>query len=432
MRIVCVGGGPAGLYFAISAKLRDSAHDITVIERDPPGATYGWGVVYWDNLLDSLYSNDRESARQLRAASALWQEQQFRLCSEQTAYLPGYGYSLGRASMLDILARRAIGLGVDVQYRRDVDDLSVFADADLVVACDGANSRVRQLHGDHFGTTVDTGNNPYIWLGTDKVFDSFVFAFEETPAGWVWFHAYPSSAGISTCIVECTAQTWRGLGLDSLDVEDGVRMLEKIFSTALDGHSLINQSRGVPGRWLRFTQVNNEVWYHDRVVLVGDAAHTTHFTIGSGTRLAILDAIALAQSLYEHPDVPVALQRYDLERREGIREAQAAARSSMAWFEQIDRYTDRDAVEFCFAMAGRGGALRPWRYQRHLANQVPVLRRARRIAHTGRRWYRARRRGEPSSRAVYGMPQRPVLAPVPGNGRTATDRPVAERARPRD
>ena len=213
MKIVCIGAGPGGLYFAISAKLRDAGHDITVIERDPPGATYGWGVVYWEDLLDTLYRNDRESAQRIRAESALWQEQETRLRGTDSAYLGGYGYSINRAPLLEILADRAIGLGVDVQYRRPVEDAAEFTDADLVVVADGANSRIRQQHAEQFGTTVSQGSNPYIWLGTPKVFDKFTFAFEETPAGWIWFHAYPSSEGVSTCIVECTERTWRALGL---------------------------------------------------------------------------------------------------------------------------------------------------------------------------------------------------------------------------
>ena len=400
MRIICAGGGPAALYFAISAKLRDAGHDITVIEGDPAGATYGWGVVYWDNLLDTLYRNDPESARKVRAASTLWQQQQIRL-GDETAYLRGYGYSVGRATLLEILAQRATDLGVHIQYRHAINDLAELEDADLIVAADGAGSRVRQLHGDDFGTRVDIGGNPYIWLGTDKVFDSFVFAFEQTRAGWIWFHAYPSGSGTSTCIVECTPGTWHGLGFDSAANEDSVAMLEKIFSSALDGHALISQSRGEPARWLRFTLVTNKIWYHDNVVLVGDAAHTTHFTIGSGTSLAMLDAIVLAQSLYNH-ERPVALRYYDRQRRDELRTVQAAARSSMAWFERLDCYTDRDAAAFAYAMAGRGGPQPPWRYQGHLATQNPVLRGAMRTIDSGRRWYGARRRGEPLTSARYG------------------------------
>jgi 2-polyprenyl-6-methoxyphenol hydroxylase-like FAD-dependent oxidoreductase len=398
MKIVCIGGGPAGLYFAISAKLRDAGHDITVIERDPPGATYGWGVVYWDDLLDILFRNDRDSARTIRSESVLWQEQRVILRSEQTGYLPGYGYSVGRATLLNVLGKRASELGIDIQYRHEVDDPSTLPDADLVVVCDGANSRARQHHDDHFGSRVDIGGNPYIWLGTDKVFDSFTFAFEQTSAGWIWFHAYPSSAGSSTCIVECTQQTWQALGFDSLNNEDGVGLLEKIFEHALDGRALISQSRSEPARWLRFTQVTNKTWYHDNLVLIGDAAHTTHFTLGSGTRLAMIDAVMLAQSLYEHENLSAALQDYDRRGRAALRPIQAGARTSMAWFERADRYLDReDAVAFTYSMSGRQGGQPPWRYQMHLATQIPALRTALRGSHTARRWYLARRRGEPTA-----------------------------------
>lgn len=394
MKIVCIGGGPAGLYFAISAKLRDAGHDITVVERDQPGATYGWGVVYWDNLLDMLYRNDPESARQLRATSVLWQEQQIRLPGEPTAYLPGYGYSLGRAAMLDILARRATDLGVDVQHHREVGEPAAVNDADLVVVSDGANSRMRAQYADRFGTRTEVGSNPYLWLGTEKVFDSFVFAFEQTCAGWIWFHGYPSGPGMSTCIVECTPRTWQALGFEELSGADTVRLLEKIFATALEGRSLVSRARGESARWLRFTQVTNQCWRHGNVVLVGDAAHTTHFTLGSGTRLAMIDATVLAHCLYEHAELPAALRDYDQQGRAALRPIQAAARTSMAWFERADRYLDHGAVALAYSMSGRHGPQPPWRYQMHLATQIPAVRRARRALSTGRRWYGARRRGE--------------------------------------
>lgn len=184
MRIVCVGGGPAGLYFSISAKLRDAGHEIVVIERDPPEATYGWGVVYWNDLLDILHRNDPESARAVSAHSVLWQDQEIRVHGSRhdgTAYFGGYGYSLGRAALLDILTRRARSLGVDVRHETLADPADL-PDADLIVACDGAGSRIRQSRAEHFGTRIETGRNPYIWLGTDRQFDSFVFDFEETPA----------------------------------------------------------------------------------------------------------------------------------------------------------------------------------------------------------------------------------------------------------
>jgi 2-polyprenyl-6-methoxyphenol hydroxylase-like FAD-dependent oxidoreductase len=430
MKIAVVGGGPGALYFAISAKLRDAGHEITILERDQPGATYGWGVVYWDDLLDTLYLNDSESARKLRAASVLWQQQEVRLRRERTAYYPGYGYSVGRAAMLDILARRASDLGVDIRYRHEVDDLSAFADADVVVGADGASSRVRQLHGG-FGTTTTSGANPYIWLGTDKVFDSFVFAFQETPAGLVWCHAYPSSSGISTFIVECQQRTWDGLGFGTMSSEDGVRTLEKIFADVLGGGSLISESRGRPARWLHFAEVRNAHWYQDNVVLLGDAAHTTHFTIGSGTRLAIIDAIDLAQALYEHPEsVPLALREYEKQRRRPMNRSQAAARSSMAWYEHADRYTDRDGVAFAAAMAARQGPLPPWRHQVHNAEQLAPVRTVHRWYETGRRFYLARKRGEPLRSPAPRSAPEPPAEEVPDQHARATTSWRAQSAEP--
>lgn len=398
MKIVCVGGGPAGLYFAISAKLRDPGHDITVIERDPPGATYGWGVVYWDDLLDMLFHNDPRSAQALRSESVLWQDQRVILNSEQTAYLSGYGFSLGRARMLEILGERTAELGIDIQYRHEVDSdadgVPELAGADLVVVCDGANSRTRQRHSDAFGTRIDVGGNPYIWLGTDKVFDNFIFAFEQTSAGWIWFHAYPSTSGISTCIVECAQQTWQALGFDSLGSEDSIRLLEKIFERDLDGHALISQSRGESARWQQFTEVTNKTWYHGNMVLAGDAAHTTHFSLGSGTRLAMIDAVELAHSLYQHDDPAAALKSYDRRGRAALREIQAGARTSMAWFEDADSYLDQDAVAFAYLMAARHGAQPPWRRRIHLATQNPTVRAALRALNSRQRRRFARRRGE--------------------------------------
>jgi anthraniloyl-CoA monooxygenase len=394
MKITCVGGGPAGLYFAISAALRDAGHDITVIDRDPPGATYGWGVVYWDNLLDTLYRNDAESARRLRAASALWREQRIRLRG-QAAYLGGYGYSAGRAALLDILARRAEDVGVDVRYEHAVTAVDDIPPGDLVVAADGANSRLRSLYDDRFDTSLRTGANPYIWLGTDRVFRSFVFDFVETPAGWVWCHAYPSSSGVSTFIVECQQPTWEALGLGTMTAEDGIAVLEDIFSDVLRGHRLLSTSRGQHAQWQHFTEVRNAHWYNENVVLLGDAAHTTHFTIGSGTRLAIVDAIALAHRLYQHDnDLDTALPGFERDRLPRISRAQAAARSSMAWFEHVDRYTDRDAVDFAAAMCGRQGPMPPWRYVRHRARQSLPLRTGDKWFENGRRTYLALRRGE--------------------------------------
>jgi 2-polyprenyl-6-methoxyphenol hydroxylase-like FAD-dependent oxidoreductase len=395
MKIVCVGGGPGALYFAISMKVRDAGHDITVVERDPRGSTYGWGVVYWDDLLDLLYGNDPESARAIRAVSTLWRDQEVRLNGEDTAHLGGYGYSAGRSALLEVLACRAEDLDVEVQHDREVVDLSAFPEADLVVACDGANSKIRQTLAHSLGTRVGTGRNPYIWLGTDRVFDTFTFDFEETPAGWIWFHAYPSGERISTCIVECTERTWRELEFDTRDDDDSLRLLEKIFYRALDGHSLISRTRGDVARWLRFTDISNTTWYHDNVVLLGDAAHTTHFTIGSGTRLAMIDAMALAEYIYDEETLSRALAHYDQDRRRSLRRSQASARTSMAWFEHMDRHTHPEtATALAYAMTTRGGANTPWSYQLFRAAQMRAVRKVHRRLDDAGRWLGARRRGE--------------------------------------
>jgi anthraniloyl-CoA monooxygenase len=429
VKIVCVGGGPAGLYFAISAKLRDPGHQIIVLERDPPMATYGWGVVYWDPLLDMLYRNDPESAREINACSVLWQDQQIRVIrpdKDGTAFFNGYGYSMGRAALLDILSRRAAELGVEVRYGCQVQSPSELPEADLVVASDGAGSRIRKLHGGDYGTQVEQGRNPYIWLGTDKVFSSFVFCFEETPAGWVWFHAYPSVEGVSTCIVECSPETWRGLGLDQVDAAEGVRLLEKIFDRPLEGHSLISSSRGEPAQWQTFAHVTNQKWYHGRTVLAGDAAHTTHFTLGSGTWMAMIDAVVLAHSLWQYPDVDEALREYDRHRRAEMQLIQGAARTSMVWFEHLEPYLDLDPMFFSYAMAVRHGNHSPARYRAHLAIQIAPVRWLLRAFDSVRRWYMDRRRRK-AARRPWDRPGLPAGGSAASAGSTAKDAAAAGR-----
>ncbi|RKH28356.1 FAD-binding monooxygenase [Corallococcus sp. CA041A] len=393
MKMVCVGGGPAGLYFSILAKLSNPKHDVTVVERNPPGMTYGWGVVFWDDLLDDLFRNDPVSAQRIAQAAARWDTQEVHLRGRYATHIGGYGFALGRDRLLDILIRRARGLGVDVRFEHDVTDLSAFMDADLVVACDGVNSRLRQRHAHHFQTHVEEGRNKYIWLGTDKVFDAFTFAFEETPAGWLWFHGYRFNSETSTCIVECQESTWKALGFDALGPDETLRKLEGIFQSRLQGKSLFNQLKGM-GRapWLNFKRITNERWYHDNVVLMGDAAHTTHFSIGSGTKLAMQDAIGLARQLRTQPDVPTALEAYDEERRASLLAIQLAARSSSEWFESVPSYVDQDATQFAHSLLNRRGSS-VWSYLLLMASQQPSLRGVLRTLHSSKQWVREQRRG---------------------------------------
>jgi anthraniloyl-CoA monooxygenase len=399
MKIVCVGGGPAGLYFAISMKLRNQGHDIIVLERNPAGVTYGWGVVFWDDLLDNLYNNDPGSAREIRDSSVCWNDQEVHVGGKQTAYLGGYGFSMGRERLLSILAKGAMDLGTDVQFECEVKDLSELADAELIVACDGANSWLRQLYADQFQTNVEVGRNKYIWLGTHKVFDAFTFAFEETDAGWIWFHAYRFNTDTSTCIVECSQETWEGLGFDELGPDESITLLEKIFESYLDGYSLVNQMSHLSRMpWLSFRSITNENWHQKNVVLMGDAAHTTHFTIGSGTRLAIEDAIGLAEKLDEHEDLQTALKAYEVERRTAMLMLQSEAHNSSQWFENIERYINQDVMKFGYSLAKRHEGETTseevsWRYLRRRAtHKSAALRRVRRWVYSAKRVLRARRR----------------------------------------
>jgi anthraniloyl-CoA monooxygenase len=396
MKTVCVGGGPAGLYFAITMKLRNKEHDVTVVERNPAGVTYGWGVTFLDETLDNLYNNDSESAREIGDSCVPWDDIEVHVWGKETVYCGGYGFSIGRKRLLDILAKRAMDLGADVQFGREVEDLSEFAEADLIVACDGVNSRVRQHYADHFRTDVEVGRNKYIWLGTQKVFDAFTFAFEETEAGLVWMYAYRFDSDTSTCIVECSPETWKGLGFDELGPDESIALLEKIFEPYLDGHSLINQMHHLAKTpWLNFRQISNENWYHDNIVLVGDAAHTTHFTIGSGTKLALEDAIGLAGKLHEHKDLHAALEAYQEERRATLLGLQSAARNSARWFENVQRYIDQEAIYFAYSLVNRRQGKTspeeiPWHHHPHLPTHVmTALRRLRRRL---RRWFRSARR----------------------------------------
>jgi 2-polyprenyl-6-methoxyphenol hydroxylase-like FAD-dependent oxidoreductase len=394
MKIACVGGGPAGLYFSILMKLADPANEVTVFERNPAGVTYGWGVVFWDDLLDDLYRSDPVSAREIAASSVCWNGQEVRVGAGQPVFLGGSGFSVGRKRLLDILASRAMDLGVEVRFESPVQQPSDIGEADLVIACDGANSQVRQRYAPELQTEVDVGRNKYIWLGTHRVFDAFTFAFEKTPAGWIWFHAYYFDRETSTCIIECSPETWEGLAFDTLGADESIRRLEEIFGAYLDGHPLINQLRGqdrIP--WLNFRRISNQAWVRGNIVLMGDAAHTTHFAIGSGTRLAIQDAIGLAGKLTQHQDLGAALKAYEEDRRHDLLALQSSARNSTHWFEEVQSYIDQDAVEFGFSLWKRRGRSPAWRYQLHLATQISALRRLRRWFTAARRSVRARRRG---------------------------------------
>ncbi|HEY0001455.1 MAG TPA: FAD-dependent monooxygenase [Actinoplanes sp.] len=401
MRITCVGGGPGGLYFAVLAKLADPSHEVTVLERNPAGVTYGWGVVFWDDLLDDLFRHDPVSARQIWDAACRWEEYEVRATGKAVTHLAGYGFSLGRHRLLEILAGRAADLGVKIRYHVDSASLG---DADLVVAADGAGSRTRERDAEHFGTDIEVGRNKYIWLGTRYVFRTFTFGFELTPAGWIWFHAYPFDDRTSTFIVECTPSTWAALRLDR---PSGVAHLEEIFASHLDGQPLIAGGTG----WLNFRRITNRRWDNGNVALLGDAAHTTHFAIGSGTKLAMQDAMELAEVVFAGsagPDLTVALERYEDRRRAALAPLQRAARASSGWFERMPEYADLPAARFSYALSNRRGDYPMWRLLLHVSTQRKIPRAVLRRALAFRRWVRALRRAS----APPVAPSAPVTQPA--------------------
>ncbi|MCS0606406.1 FAD-dependent monooxygenase [Streptomyces sp. LP11] len=333
MKVVCAGGGPAGLYLAILLKRQDPSHEITVHERNPEGSTYGWGVTYWRGLLDRLHAHDPESARAVEEHSVSWREGVAHVRDLSTRHRGDQGFGIGRQRLLDLLADRARALGVHLEYESELTEPP--ADADLVVAADGVHSALRGRHAAHFGTRIVPGRNPYIWLGTTQVFDAFTFAFTETEHGWIWAYGYPYSGEHSTCVVECAPETRTGLGLDRADEGEGLALLEKLFADVLDGHPLI--ARG-GAAWPRFGTLTNRVWHHGNLVLLGDAAHTTHYSIGAGTTLALEDAMCLAAALADHVTLPEALAAYGERRRTELLSAQSAARHSAQWYENLPRY----------------------------------------------------------------------------------------------
>ncbi|WP_030908084.1 FAD-dependent monooxygenase [Streptomyces sp. NRRL F-5126] len=397
MKVVCVGGGPAGLYFSILMKLREPAHDVTVYERDAAGSTYGWGVTYWAGLLDKLRAGDPESARAVEDASVRWSDGVAHVGGATTRHHGDEGFGIGRHRLLAILAGRARDLGVRVVHEREVEPGTeaglddALADADLVVAADGVRSALRGRWAGHFGTEVSVGRNPYIWLGTTKVFDAFTFSFVESEHGWIWCYAYRFCEDASTVVVECAPGTWRGLGLDRGSEADGLRRLEGLFAGLLDGHPLTGRGGGreAPAQWLTFRTLTNRTWHRGNVVLLGDAAHTTHYSIGAGTSLALEDALALAGALHAEPaagaaGLDAALTRYENVRRAELLSVQSAARFSARWYEELPRYL-RLPPERMFALLGqRHSPLLPYvppqLYYRldHAAGRLEPLRRLKR------------------------------------------------------
>jgi anthraniloyl-CoA monooxygenase len=349
VKVVCIGGGPAGLFAALLLKKQDPKHEIAVYERNRLDETFGFGVVFSDATEQALAQSDPEVTAAMAAASHRWDL--IEIHHAGTVHTSkGHAFSgLSRKKLLTILADRCKALGVKLCFQREVADPETLRDADLVLAADGSNSLVRERYREHFIPTVDTRPNKFVWFGTRKPFPAFTFYFKPDRHGLWRVHAYQYEPGFSTFIVEARETTWRAAGMDKASEADTIAFCERLFAEELEGHPLLS-NRSI---WRSFPTVRNERWHHGNVVLLGDAAHTAHFSVGSGTKLAMEDAVALTQALKAEPDIPRALEAYEAARRAPVESLQRAAQASLQWFEDTERYVKLPPIQFAFALLTR-------------------------------------------------------------------------------
>jgi anthraniloyl-CoA monooxygenase len=347
MKITVVGAGPAGLYFSILARKALPDSDITIIEKNAPDVTWGWGVVFSDETLENFEQADLKSYRDIIATFAQWDDIDVHFKNRVIRSGGHRFFGIRRTRLLQILQSRSRELGVSLRFEQEVQDLD--RSADLIVAADGINSGIRSQFSEFFRPNVITGKNRYTWLASTKIFTSFTFIIRENVHGLFIVHAYPFDKDMSTFIVETDEQSWRNAGLDQTSEEESVRYCEKLFAPELEGNQLLSNKSS----WIRFRRVKNDSWHHQNIVLIGDAAHTAHFSIGSGTKLAMEDSIALAQALKENRTTTDALDSYYEKRWLDVAKLQRAAEVSQSFFEDMQRWTDFDPEPFAFKLLCR-------------------------------------------------------------------------------
>jgi anthraniloyl-CoA monooxygenase len=354
MKISIIGGGPAGLYFAILMKKARPQLDITVVERNRPDDTFGFGVVFSDQTLDIFGRYDPESHQAILDNFSYWDDIEIQFKGE-TVRVGGNGFcGCSRQTLLRLLQERAEGLGVKIRFQTEVEDLSAFADSDLIVAADGINSPIRERFRDTFQPKVDLRPNKFAWMGSTKPLDAFSFFFRETPYGIFIAHCYQYEAGRSTWVIETDPETFDRAGLGELSEEESADFIAGVFAKELDGHDLITNR----SLWRNFPMIRNARWVKDNIVLLGDAKATAHFSIGAGTKLAMEDAIALFEAFQaKGSDVPAALRLFENQRREDVEKTQHAADISLVWFEQLKRFWNYDPIKFAFGLMTRSKAI---------------------------------------------------------------------------
>jgi anthraniloyl-CoA monooxygenase len=356
MKIVCIGGGPGGLYFAISIKLQNPNIEVVVIERNKPADTFGWGVVLSDDTLDNLERNDSISAKKIRSNFAYWDDIALHHKGKKLKST-GHGFSgIGRNTLLVILQERARELGVQLKFEFEVGSASEYMNQyDIVVAADGLNSKIRNEFTEIFKPHTDLRACQFVWLGTRQKFDdAFTFIFEETKHGWVWAHAYQFDSNTATFIVECSQDTFDAFGFNNLTQAESINICQDIFKDYLDDNTLMTNANNIRGSaWLKFPRVLCEKWSHKNIVLLGDASATAHFSIGSGTKLALESAISLANNLVIEKNYNLAFEKYEATRKLEVLRLQSAARNSVEWFEDVERYLDLDPIQLKYSLLTR-------------------------------------------------------------------------------
>ena len=352
MKINIIGGGPAGMYFAILMKKADAAHNITVYERNGPDDTFGWGVVFSGKTLANLHTADEETHAEITRNFAAWDNVDV-VHREEKVSIHGNSFSgISRLQLLKILQRRCEQLGIELLFRTEVADVeSLRANCDLLVAADGVNSTARKQYANKFHPSLDARPNRYIWYGTNHLFHGLTLTFRENEAGAFAAHSYKFNKTTSTFIIECDPHTWEAVGFASMTDDDTRQYLEKIFSRDLAGQPLLSNN----SKWINFLLVKNANWLFENVVLLGDALHTAHFSIGSGTKLALEDAIALFDCFQKKQSVQPALQEFESTRKPVIEAYQAAAHDSMRWFENARDYMSLSPIELAYSLMTRSG-----------------------------------------------------------------------------
>lgn len=352
MKINIIGGGPAGLYFAILMKRANPANEVTVYERNGPDDTFGWGVVFSGRTLANLREADAESHGEITRQFEAWDNVDVVRGNEKISVHGNSFSGVSRLQLLKILQRRAEQLGVAILFRSEINDIeSLRADCHLLVGADGIHSTVRLGFAQHFDPNLSAGWNRYIWYGTNQLFHGLTLTFRETEDGVFSAHSYKFNQTTSTFIVECDPQTWERAEFAGMNEDDTRAYVEQVFAPDLQGCPLLSNN----SKWISFILVKNEHWAFENVVLIGDALHTSHFSIGSGTKLAMEDAIALAGSFQRHHDVRAALLEFELNRKPYIEEYQAAALESMLWFENVREYLNFSPIELAYSLMMRSG-----------------------------------------------------------------------------